>query len=171
MQNRLDVVREGTACGVAIWFDRDVSNAITIQNSPKVTAPQGSRRIYSPLLFSWPEDVDVATGDSIRVSLEATFSGEDYEWRWDSLIRKISGGNIQGVRFTQSAGPLTGNVGDTAAGKLSAEGKALRLCLSLMGGGASNEDVADALMREFPERYSKRDAALAHVAALCREFA
>ncbi len=167
----LDVVRKGTACGVALWFDREVSDSINIQNAPEKLAPQGGRRIYSPLLFSWPEDVDVVSGDSVRVSLKATYSGEDYEWRWDSLARKISGGNIEGVRFSQSAGPVTVNGDDTATGKLSAEGKALRLCLSLMADGASNEDVADALMREFPKRYPRRDAALAHVAALCREFA
>ena len=40
-----------------------------------------------------------------------------------------------------------------------------------MKSGASNAQIADALIRGFPGRYPRRDSALAHVAALCREYA
>lgn len=166
-----DIVREGTACGIALWFDRDLSESIRIDNGPEATASQGSRRIYRQLLFFWPKEIDVAKGDNVRVSLKATLSGDDYDWVWDSLVRTIAGGNIQGVRFRQSnEAPAKDSTG-RPVGKLSKEGKALRLCLSLMKAGASNEDIADALTRGFPKRYPRRDSALAHVVALCREFA
>lgn len=170
-QVEIDITRTGSACGVALWFDRDLGDGICIENGPAAVASQSVRRIYSPLLFPWPQDVDIASGDSVRVSLKATLSGADYEWAWDSLIRKIAGGNIQGLRFQQSTAGAPKNGADTPSGKLSDEGKALRLCLALMNSGARNEDVAEALMREFPQRYPRRDTALAHVAALCREYA
>lgn len=166
-----DITRDGAACGMALWFDRNLSDSVYIENSPAAMASQNGRRIYSQLLFSWPEDVDLMAGDSVRVSLKATLSGDDYNWSWDSLIRKIAGGNIQGVRFQQSLQSIPKNGADTSAMKLSDEGKALRLCLALMKTGANNADIADALMREFPERFPQRDTALAHVAALCREYA
>lgn len=166
-----DIIHKGSACGVALWFDRDLGKGICIENGPQATDSRSARRIYSPLLFPWPKDVEIVVGDSVRVSLEATLSGADYDWAWDSLIRRIAGDNIQGVRFQQSSAWALKNGIDTSPGKLSEEGKALRLCLSLMNSGARNEDLADALMREFPERYPRRDVALAHVAALCREYA
>ncbi|HSS63605.1 MAG TPA: 50S ribosomal protein L11 methyltransferase [Gammaproteobacteria bacterium] len=170
-QIAFDITRGGPACGIALWFDRDLSEAIRIENGPTAVASQGGRRIYSQLLFPWPKDVDVTTGDSARVLIRATQSGADYDWSWDSLIRKIAGGNIQGLRFQQSAASIPENGADPSALKLSDEGKAFRLCLGLMKAGANNAHIADALMREYPERYPRRDTALAHVAALCREYA
>ncbi len=170
-QINLDITRQGAACGVALWFDRDLSDAVCIENSPGAMASQNAARIYRQLLFPWPKDVDVTKGDSVRLSLQATLSGADYDWSWDSLIRKLAGGNIQGIRFKQSTAPPAANGAETSAAELSQEGKALRLCLSLMKAGADNEAIADALMRGFPQRYPRRDMALAHVAALCREYA
>ncbi len=170
-QIAFDILGEGSACGVALWFNRKLGKSDCIQNGPEAMASQTARRIYSQLLFPWPKDVDVVTGDSVRVSLKATLNGEDYDWCWDSLVRTIAGGNIQGVRFEQSTAAPEKNGVKYRTGALSEEGKALRLCLSLMKTGASNADIADALMRDFPQRYPRRDTALAHVAALCREYA
>jgi SAM-dependent methyltransferase len=170
-QISLDIIRQGAACGVALWFDRDLSDAICIENSPGAMALQDAARIYRQLLFPWPKYVDVIKGDSVRLSLQARFSGANYEWSWDSLIRKLAGGNIQGIRFKQSSAPPAANGTDASVAELSDKGKALRLCLSLMKAGAHNEAIADALIREFPRRYPRRDTALAYVAALSREYA
>jgi SAM-dependent methyltransferase len=170
-QINFDITRQGAACGVALWFDRDLSDGICIENSPRAMASQNAARIYRQLLFPWPKDVDVIKGDSVRLSLQARLSGADYDWSWDSLIRKLAGGNIQGIRFKQSTAPPAENGAGTSSAELSEEGKALRLCLSLMQAGADNEAIADALMRGFPQRYLRRETALAHVAALCREYA
>ncbi len=174
LDQRLDfhITRKGAACGVALWFDRDLADGICIENGPAAKASQNSKRIYSHVLFPWPEDVDLALGDNVRVGLRAALSDQDYDWSWDSLIQKAGGRKIQGIRYQQSsASPLPANGADLPEGKLSEEGIALRLCLQLMDTGASNDDIAQALMRHFPKRFPRRDIALAHVAALCRQFA
>lgn len=169
-QLEFDINRNGTACGVALWFDRELGEGIGIENGPGAATLQNTRRIYSHLLYAWPKDVDLVIGDSVRLSLTATLRGEDYDWAWDSLVRKIAGGTMQGIRFRQRCGTPPLNVANTLSANLSEEGKALRLCLSLMDSGATNDDIADAMMREFSHRFPSRGAALAHVAALCREF-
>lgn len=169
-QLEFDITRNGTACGVALWFDRELGEGITIENGPEAANLQNTRRIYSHLLYAWPKDVDLVIGDSVRLSLTATLRGEDYDWAWDSLVRKIAGGTMQGIRFRQRCGTPPLNGADKSSAILSEEGKALRLCLTLMDTGATNDDIADAMMREFSHRFPSRGAALAHVAALCREF-
>ncbi len=169
-QLEFDINRNGTACGVALWFDRELGEGIGIENGPGAATLQNTRRIYSHLLYAWPKDVDLVIGDSVRLSLTATLRGEDYDWAWDSLVRKIAGGTMQGIRFRQRCGTPPLNGADTLSANLSEEGKALRFCLSLMDSGATNDDIADAMMREFSHRFPSRGAALAHVAALCREF-
>lgn len=173
LDQRLDfhITRNGKAFGVALWFDRDLGDGICIENGPAAQASQNSRRIYSQLLFPWPEDVDLAFADIVRVSLRATLSDQDYDWSWDSMIQKVGGGKIQGIRYRQSsASPLPANGADLFQGKLSQQGTALRLCLQLMQRNASNLEIAETLMRSFPQRFPRRDIALAHVAALCREY-
>ncbi len=169
-QLEFDINRNGTACGVALWFDRELGEGIGIENGPGAATLQNTRRIYSHLLYAWPKDVDLVIGDSVRLSLTATLRGEDYDWAWDSLVRKIAGGTMQGIRFRQRCGTPPLNGANKLSANLSEEGKALRFCLSLMDSGATNDDIADAMMREFSHRFPSRGAALAHVAALCCEF-
>jgi len=71
--------RNGTAHGLAIWFDSELAEGIGFSNHP--AAPP---MIYGTGLFPFPLPVQVSAGDSIKLRLAADFVQKDYVWRWDT---------------------------------------------------------------------------------------
>ena len=77
--------RNGTAHGIAVWFDSELAEGIGFSNYP--AAP---RLIYGTGLFPFPEPVQVCEGDRIKSRLAADFVKNDYVWRWDTDFPKTS---------------------------------------------------------------------------------
>ena len=60
------------------------------------------------MMFPWPEVVSLVPGDNVRVNLKAELPNGECEWYWDSLIRKVEAGGIQGIRYRQyTVSPLS----------------------------------------------------------------
>jgi len=79
------VERNGTAHGVAVWFDSDLADGIGFSNHP--AAPE---MIYGNGLFPFSQPVQVTEGDRITLRLEGKIVGDDYVWRWDTEFPKTS---------------------------------------------------------------------------------
>jgi len=77
--------RNGTAHGVAVWFDSELVADVGFSNHPR--AP---RMIYGQGLFPLLKPVDVTEGDRINLGLEARMVVDDYVWRWDADFPKAS---------------------------------------------------------------------------------
>lgn len=73
------VARNGTAHGVAVWFDTDLADGIGFSNHP--AAPE---LIYGNGVFPFSEPVEVTEGDGVTLRLEAKIVGDDYVWRWNT---------------------------------------------------------------------------------------
>jgi protein arginine N-methyltransferase 1 len=71
--------RNGTAHGLAVWFDSDLVDGIGFSNHPR-----GPELIYGNGFFPFSEPVEVNEGDRIKVRLSARFVQGDYVWRWDT---------------------------------------------------------------------------------------
>src|SRR5207237_10627608 len=71
--------RDGTAHGVAVWFDAELANGIAFSNHPR--APQ---TIYGNGLFPFTEPVDLSAGERAELRLSARMIHDDYVWRWDT---------------------------------------------------------------------------------------
>jgi protein arginine N-methyltransferase 1 len=71
--------RTGTAHGVAVWFDADLSEGIGFSNRPGAVG-----LIYGIGFFPFPRPAPVKEGESIRLKLRADFVQGDYVWRWDT---------------------------------------------------------------------------------------
>jgi len=71
--------RQGTAHGVAVWFDSELINGIGFSNHP--SAPE---TIYGNGLFPFSEPVKLMEGDRIKLRLAARVVKDDYVWRWDT---------------------------------------------------------------------------------------
>lgn len=96
-----DITRDGKACGVALWFDSGEGSGGSDDRLADATAAETIAGADRQVLYSWPAAVRVTAGDSIRLSLRHEHSGKRCHWRWDSLIRKIDGGRIRGIRHQQ----------------------------------------------------------------------
>lgn len=79
------VKRNGTAHGLAIWFDSELLDGIGFSNHP--SAPDV---IYGNAFFPFSEAVEVAEGEHIKARLSAKLIDDDYVWRWDTDFPKVS---------------------------------------------------------------------------------
>ena len=71
--------RNGTAHGVAVWFDSELVDGIGFSNHPGA-----SELIYGNGLFPFSEPVEVMEGERIVLRLAARMVEDDYVWRWDT---------------------------------------------------------------------------------------
>ena len=77
--------RNGTAHGVAIWFDSELADDISFSNHP--AAP---KMIYGVGLFPLLQPVEVKEGECIQLRLAADLVQDGYVWRWDTDFLKAS---------------------------------------------------------------------------------
>ena len=89
--------REGTAHGVAVWFDSDLVDGIGFSNHPG--APQ---MIYGNGFFPFSEPVEIKEGDRIALRLAARMVEDDYVWRWDTDVFSANDRTHPKVSFKQS---------------------------------------------------------------------
>lgn len=89
--------RNGTAHGVAVWFDSDLGAGIGFSNHPKER-----ELIYGNGLFPFSTPVEVMKGDCITLRLSAKLVEDDYVWRWDTNFFSRDDEKRPKVSFKQS---------------------------------------------------------------------
>jgi protein arginine N-methyltransferase 1 len=80
-----NAARNGTAHGVAVWFDSELADGISFSNHP--AAP---KMIYGVGLFPFSQPVEVKEGERMQVRLAANLVQDGYVWRWDTDFLKAS---------------------------------------------------------------------------------
>lgn len=91
------VARNGTAHGVAVWFDTDLVDGIGFSNHPN--EPE---LIYGNGLFPFSEPVEVMKGERITLRLTAKIVEDDYVWCWDTDFFSREDETRPKVSFKQS---------------------------------------------------------------------
>ena len=165
----LAVNRSGTAHGLAVWFDTELFEGIGFSNAPSET-----ELIYGNAFVPFEQAVEVVTDDRIDVRLEARLIGEDYAWRWDTMV--TSGGEAK-CSFKQSSlfgAPLSISQLRKRDGShvpaLNAEAEVAKFVLSQIDGKNSNEQIATALLKSFPSLVRNYEDALDRVIELSEKF-
>jgi protein arginine N-methyltransferase 1 len=77
--------RNGTAHGVAVWFDSELADDVSFSNHP--AAP---KMIYGVGLFPFSQPVEVTKGERIELRLAANLVQDGYVWRWDTEFSAAS---------------------------------------------------------------------------------
>ena len=77
--------RNGTAHGVAVWFDSELVDRIRFSNHPAA-----ARMIYGVGLFPFSQPVEVAEGERIEFRLAADLVHDGYVWRWETDFPRAS---------------------------------------------------------------------------------
>ena len=96
----LHIIQAGDATGLALWIDRGPDGR-SIGHSSSATdskAPVGDHR---HVVFSWPANVKLSSGDNVKLNLRAGRLSEDSDWSWDSLIRKVESGKTKRLDFSR----------------------------------------------------------------------
>jgi protein arginine N-methyltransferase 1 len=73
--------RNGTAHGIAVWFDSELADDVSFSNHP--AAP---KMIYGVGLFPFSQRVAIMEGERIELRLAANLVQDGYVWRWDTAF-------------------------------------------------------------------------------------
>lgn len=154
----LSVDREGTAHGLAVWFDAELLGA-GFSN-----APGRAEMIYGNAFFPFQQPLNVLPQDRIDVRLEARLIGDDYAWRWDTTLLSQGEAKCSFRQSTLFGVPLSASQLRKRAGSYvpepSEEGAITRFVLSQMDGKNSNEQIAAEVLRHFSHRFRDHNDAL-----------
>jgi protein arginine N-methyltransferase 1 len=169
---RWTIGRGGTAHGLLVWFDAELSSTAAFTNAPG--APEA---IYGQAFFPWPSPVTLAVGDVLSAAVTATLVGEDYVWSWTTRVTGEAGRGPTKAAFRQSdflGVPLSrASLARRSAdhvGRLNDEGRLDRLILQLLDEGLALGRIADEVVAKFPARCATPGQALARVADLAVRY-
>jgi type I protein arginine methyltransferase len=144
----LAITRNGTAHGLAVWFEATVFDDISYRSAPGWSLAYA--RSFLPLL----EPVRMAAGERATVTLRADARGD--RWAWET---KLSGADattraqFKQATFlgTPTAPEMLLRTSTSHRPVLSAKGQRLRSLLAAMDGERSVADLGDELARALPE--------------------
>ena len=172
------VERSATLHGFSVWFDTLLTDGVGFSN-----APSAEPLIYGMNFFPLPHAVPVLPGDTIHLTLDARLLGDDYVWRWRTVLargRSQSRGNAKAedLSFDQSTfqgTPITPRSLRLAdldrSPTLSQDGRIDREALQMIDGSTPLREIAQRLEERYPEAFPKLASALDRVAALSRQYA
>lgn len=162
--------RQGSAHGLAVWFDTQLSQAISFSN-----APGKPEVIYGQAFFPFESSVMLEVGDSMSVILDAHVVGEDYVWRWNTVVQD-SGGKEK-ANFRQSSFFSTPLVPSQLRKRssnyvpaLNEDGRIDGFILSMMNNENSLAEIARKTTEHFPDRFGSWQSALNHIADLATKY-
>jgi SAM-dependent methyltransferase len=163
----------GTAHGFALWFETTLVPGVEFDNRPP-----SSELVYPHAFFPLETPLAIASGDVLRITLDATLSGNTYVWRWESAFFEAVDLSNPRRRFSQSTffgRPLSlerlrqGSADYVP--ELREEGEMDLLILKALTSGSSLGATAAKLALAFPHQFPSDRQALPHVVRLAERYA
>jgi type I protein arginine methyltransferase len=157
--------RDGTAHGLAVWFDAELIAGVGFSNSPLCP-----RAIYGNAFFPFEHPIIVKEGENVQVLLRADLFGDDYTWTWATNIPgrlSYSQSNFIAAAFAKETFRRTAS---TFRPALNIDGLISRFVLSQWNGQRTNADVAEAMRAQFPDQFASAQDALLKVAELAKLY-
>lgn len=168
----LEVTRRAVGHGLLLWFDATLMEGITFSNSP--TAPKA---IYGSAFFPWVNPVALESGDTVSSRLRADLVGEDYVWGWDTCVHSQGAAQESKANFKQSTfwgAPLTlDHLRKQRADyvpTLSINAKIDHFILTQMTYQHTVGEIAQAVVKAFPQQFHNWQAALTRVGELSQKY-
>lgn len=151
-----EIVREGMAHGLMIWFDAELTDGIGFSNAPD---SEEHPEVYGSAFFPFLRPVPVSENDVARIDIRAVLVGNEYTWCWDTDI--LSSGNAIKASFRQST--FYGTIFSPEdlrkrqpghVPRLNPEGLIEQFILNEMSGSNSLEGIAKKMLLRFPGKFS-----------------
>lgn len=73
--------RDGTATGIAVWFDAELTQEVGFSN-----APHAPSALYGQAYFPLARPIELHTGERADVHLRCVRSGDDHAWSWRARL-------------------------------------------------------------------------------------
>ena len=157
----MSATRGGTAHGIVLWFDTDLTDRTSLSNAP--TAPPA---LYGQAFFPFRPALTLRRGEAVHVELRAVRAGDDYAWTWSARAddgRSARHTTLLSLPLDPAALALHA---EHAAPRRSEEGEILRALLDAADGRATFGDLARVLHERFPGRFPTHQSALDYVTSV-----
>jgi type I protein arginine methyltransferase len=158
---RASATRDGTAHGLLLWFDTELTDRIALSNAP--TAPPA---LYGQAFFPFRSPFTLRRDEVLHVDLRAVLAGDDYAWSWfarDDAGRTERHSTLLSLPLDAEALALRS---ERCAPRRSAEGEILRTLLDAADGATTFGGIARLLHERFPARFATVQSALDYVTRL-----
>lgn len=169
--------KSGTAHGISCWFERTLTDGVELSNAPGLAEPLAPV-IYASLFFPWNTPIVINAGDRVAVTLAANLVGDDYIWRWQARVFDQGHEKNLKAEFKQStflSAPLSPKQFHKRSADyvptLDADGAIDRFVLERMAGTKSLAQIAEEVVKQFPDRFSSWHAVLDRVGELSQKYA
>jgi type I protein arginine methyltransferase len=167
------ILQPGTAHGLGVWFDAELSDGIGFSN-----APGAPPLVYGQAFFPFPQPISVRSGDLFSIQMRADLIGGNYAWTWKTHYTPSDQTASSALAFEQSTiysqpVPLE-RLKKTFASftpSLSEDGFVDRFILEAMDGGTPLAEIARLAAERFPQRFPTWKAALTRCGELSKKYA
>jgi protein arginine N-methyltransferase 1 len=151
------VNRSGTAHGIAIWFDSEVTDEIVLSNSPGLT-----ERIYGRAFFPFLQPVDLESDESVHLRVRADLIKDDYIWTWETRVGDAQQPRAHFKQSTMFGRPVSPAQLRRRAGSFTpvatSDAVIESYVVSQMDGASTVETIAARVAERFPEKLSQEEA-------------
>ena len=161
-----ETTKSGTVHGIAVWFDSDLADGVSISN-----APGQPELVYGHALFPLLQPLEVEIGEQVHLRIRVDLVRDEYIWSWETRVPARA--NSDEVHFKQSTlfgVPLAPSQlkkrSSAFRPALSDEAVVTEFVLSQMDGISSNQEIAQKVLDKFPERFPTAAEALDTVAEM-----
>jgi type I protein arginine methyltransferase len=165
----LTAQRDGTAYGVAAWFDTTLTDGAAFSN-----APEQPEAVYGRAFFPFTSPIEVKTGDTLKVTLKADLVSGDYMWSWQT---EFSTGSDRKRTYKQSTfygAPLSLDALHKRAASfiphINIDGQIDRFVLEHMTGTQTLETISRDVAERFPDKFPHWEKALTYVSELSAKY-
>jgi protein arginine N-methyltransferase 1 len=157
--------KPGTAHGISLWFDTVLCDGIGFSNCP--TDPQ---LIYGNAFVPFSDPIQVDSGETVTLRLQATLVGEDYVWVWNTIVSSSDHPRLELKQSSLFGSPLlreqVARRTENYVADLGEDGLIDRTALDLIDGKTTLAEISERLLEKFPARFSNRQEALTKVGEL-----
>jgi protein arginine N-methyltransferase 1 len=165
------VQRQGTAHGIALWFDATLLGEIGFSN-----APGAPPMLYGNAFFPLRDPVAVQAGDMIDLKLRADLAAGDYLWRWVTSVSRPGTGTVPITSFAQNNFSALRTMrtvrsrGSSCVPAYSEQVAIDRTILECVDGSRSLRAIAEVLADRYPTTFPSWEDALESVAAVTARY-
>lgn len=165
-----EIDQPGVMHGIGTWFDGVLWKQIGFS-----AAPDQPELVYGQGFFPLVSPVELAPGDRVMVTLQASFVGGEYIYSWQTKVLETSG--VVKVNYQQST--FLGTILTPPSGKiyskddrpkLNPAGQIDSLVLQAMARAETLIEIADSLAEQFPQKFANPQMALKHIYKLAQKY-
>lgn len=166
------ITKAGTIHGIAIWFNSDLCDGITLSNAPGMP-----ELIYGQGFFPLLQPTEVRAGEEVHFRIRADLIKNDYIWSWETSIPDRNNATSDEVHFKQSTlfgSPLSPSQLRKRASSHTPlpndDALVNSFIVSQMDGTTTLEQIAHEVVERFSDRFRNNGDALDAVADISARF-